>query len=438
MDSCVHFSTVRDLRCTTSLRCPTFRSLAPVVRQRMAPPTKMGTCRQRSQLSKWSPQRARWFTFPDSRPRHLLRNRGWPGALGVITKLTRDVQPRFMMQQYVYENLPLSELKEHFDAIESAAYSVSLFTDWQKDRINEVWLKKRMEEGRALDAPKEFFGAKRASRNLHPIADLPAENCTEQLGVPSPWYERLPHFRMGLDTQCGQRIAVRILCAARARDRGPFWRWNAYGQVAPYLMISEIRAIAADDLWMSPCYRQPCVTIHFTWQQDWPSVSRLLPIIERELAPFNPPSHWGKLFTMTAVTCLDSLIHVELRISALRRTRWACDSPDCCAVARRCTRFASMRSLLWHRCYNSSHQRASIRGLPISRQKRWQSRCFSFSVRHTRVMSIVDVHGWIELNADKLQRFTNRIVSDRCSTTRLSGPPQKRNPPFRQDAAASV
>ena len=33
------------------------------------------------------------------------------GALGVITKVTLDVQPAYTMQQYVYENLPLSEMK---------------------------------------------------------------------------------------------------------------------------------------------------------------------------------------------------------------------------------------------------------------------------------------------------------------------------------------
>src|SRR5947207_5549060 len=71
------------------------------------------------------------------------------GALGVITKITLDIQPTFMMQQYVYENLPLSEMRDHFDAIESSAYSVSLFTDWQKQRINEVWIKSRVEEGQA-------------------------------------------------------------------------------------------------------------------------------------------------------------------------------------------------------------------------------------------------------------------------------------------------
>jgi xylitol oxidase len=64
------------------------------------------------------------------------------------------------------------------------------------------------------------------------------------------------------------------------------------------LLISEIRTIAADELWMSPAYKRDSVAIHFTWKQDWPSVSRVLPVIEKELEPFQPRPHWGKLFTM--------------------------------------------------------------------------------------------------------------------------------------------
>jgi alditol oxidase len=64
-------------------------------------------------------------------------------------------------------------------------------------------------------------------------------------------------------------------------------------------LITEIRTIAADRLWMSPCYEQDCVTIHFTWKPDWPAVQRLLPIIEKELAPFAARPHWGKLFTVS-------------------------------------------------------------------------------------------------------------------------------------------
>jgi alditol oxidase len=221
------------------------------------------------------------------------------GALGVVTKITLDLQPTFMMKQYVYENLPLSEMKEHFDAIEASGYSVSLFTDWQKKRINEVWIKSRVGTGQSFDATPELFGAKLATRNLHPITALSAENCTEQMGVPGPWYERLPHFRMGFTPSAGNELQAEyfvprqhaieaILAIERLRD-----------QVSPHLLISEIRTIAADDLWMSPCYKQPSVTIHFTWKPDWPAVSKLLPVVERELSPFQVRPHWGKLFTVS-------------------------------------------------------------------------------------------------------------------------------------------
>jgi xylitol oxidase len=221
------------------------------------------------------------------------------GSVGVITKVTLDVQPTYMMRQYVYENLPLSEMKDHFDAIESSAYSVSLFTDWQNSRVREVWLKSRDDAGKGFQATPEFFGAKLATRNLHPISELSAENCTEQMGVPGPWYERLPHFRMGFTPSAGkelqseyfvprQHAVEAILAIERLRD-----------QISPHLLISEIRTIAADNLWMSPCYEQPSVTIHFTWKQDWPAVSKLLPVIEKELTVFAARPHWGKLFAMS-------------------------------------------------------------------------------------------------------------------------------------------
>ena len=219
------------------------------------------------------------------------------GTLGVITKVSLDIQPTFQMRQYVYENLPLAEMKNHFDAIEGSGYSVSLFTDWQKQRINEVWIKSRVEPEQAFDAPPEFFGAKRATRNLHPIAELSAENCTEQMGVPGPWYERLPHFRMGFTPSAGKELQSEYFVPRQHAVEAILAVEQLRDQVSPHLLISEIRAIAADDLWLSPCYQQPCVTIHFTWKQDWPAVRKLMPIIEKELAPFNARPHWGKLFT---------------------------------------------------------------------------------------------------------------------------------------------
>jgi len=224
------------------------------------------------------------------------------GALGVITKVTLDIQPTYTMKQWVYENLPLDQFKQHFDAIEASAYSVSLFTDWQNKKFSEVWIKSRTERGHEFSAPKDFYGSTPATKNLHPIVELSAENCTEQLGVPGPWYERLPHFRMGFTPSAGKELQSEffvprqnavdaILAVEKLRD-----------QITPHLMISEIRTIAADNLWMSPAYKQPCVAIHFTWKQDWPNVSKLLPVIEKELAPYKARPHWGKLFTISPAT----------------------------------------------------------------------------------------------------------------------------------------
>ncbi len=220
------------------------------------------------------------------------------GALGVMTKVTLDIQPTFEMRQDVYENMPLAQLRDHFEEILSAGYSVSLFTDWQHKRVNEVWLKRKIEKGPSLEARPEFYGAKRATKDLHPIIDLSAENCTEQMGVPGPWYERLPHFRMGFTPSSGKELQAEyfvprknaveaILAVERLRD-----------EISPHLLISELRTIDADQLWMSTCYQRASLAIHFTWKQDWPTVRKVLPRIEKELAPFNARPHWGKLFTL--------------------------------------------------------------------------------------------------------------------------------------------
>ena len=220
------------------------------------------------------------------------------GAFGVITKITLDVQPTFQMTQVVYENLSFSQLEHHLDDIFASGYSVSVFTDWQNHRATQVWVKRRVDQGSPVDLHADFYGAKPATRNLHPLAGHSAENCTEQMGVPGPWYERLPHFRMNFTPSSGAELQseyfvpldkgyAAILAVEQLRD-----------QITPHLFITEFRTIAADDLWISPCYQQPCLTLHFTWKPEWPAVKKILPLIEEKLAPFGARPHWAKLFTM--------------------------------------------------------------------------------------------------------------------------------------------
>ena len=227
------------------------------------------------------------------------------GGLGVVTKVTLDLVPTFKMRQYVYENLPLAQLSTHFEAIMGHDYSVSLFTDWQKKLISEVWLKQRI-DGAATSGTgqgaADFFGATLARKNLHPIADLSAENCTEQMGVAGPWYERLPHFRMGFTPSSGKELQSEYFVPRRNAVDAILAIERLRDSVTPHLMISELRTIDGDNLWMSPCYKQPSLAIHFTWKPDWPSVRKVLPLIEKELAPFGARPHWGKLFTMAPAT----------------------------------------------------------------------------------------------------------------------------------------
>ncbi|WP_133273437.1 D-arabinono-1,4-lactone oxidase [Hymenobacter radiodurans] len=223
------------------------------------------------------------------------------GALGVVTKLTLAMEPTFQLRQDVYENLPLTQVCEHFAAIQASAYSVSLFTDWQDERITQVWLKQRLVPGAPLQpAPSEFFGAQRATQDLHPLAGLSPVNCTEQMGVPGPWHDRLPHFRLGFTPSSGQELQSEYFVPLRHAQEAIRAVARLHEHLRPSLQVSEMRTVAADALWLSPCYQQDSLAIHFTWKPDWAAVSRVLPLLERELSPFGVRPHWGKLFTLSA------------------------------------------------------------------------------------------------------------------------------------------
>lgn len=217
------------------------------------------------------------------------------GALGIVTKLTLNVVPAFQISQSLYENLPMEQLQEHFDDVYSCAYSVSLFTDWKTSSINQVWLKRVDSD---VPAASEYYGAKLATTKLHPVPGMSPEYCSEQLGEPGPSCDRLPHFRMEFTPSAGEELQSEFFVAREHAYEALLAINSMRDHIAPHLFISEIRTIAADDLWMSPSYKQASVGIHFTWKPDWEAVRKVLPMIEEKLAPFHARPHWGKLFTM--------------------------------------------------------------------------------------------------------------------------------------------
>lgn len=220
------------------------------------------------------------------------------GALGVLTRVTLNLLPTFQVAQSVYRDLSFDHLKDSFEGIFGAGYSVSLFTDWQHHRATQVWIKRRVTPGESYKWPAEFYSAKLATKKMHPIEGHPAEACTDQLGVPGPWYERLPHFKMNFTPSSGRELQTEylvpqehaydaIVAVEKLRDR-----------ITPHLFVTELRTIAPDDLWMSTAYQRPSMAIHFTWKPEWPAVREILPLIEQQLGPFGPRPHWAKLFTV--------------------------------------------------------------------------------------------------------------------------------------------
>ncbi|MFH5831029.1 FAD-binding protein [Halalkalibaculum sp. DA384] len=221
------------------------------------------------------------------------------GGVGVVTSLTLNIEPTYEVEQYVYRDLSAKHLETHFDDIMSGAYSVSLFTDFRNNTINQVWMKNRLDDDIEFRAEDTLFDARLTDRHMHPIAEISAENCTRQMGIPGPWHQRLPHFRMDFTPSSGDELQSEFFVPREHAWDAVAELFKLSDRIAPHLLISEIRTIDADNLWMSPCYRQPSVALHFTWKPDWPSVKKVLPLIEERLAPYDVRPHWGKLFTLS-------------------------------------------------------------------------------------------------------------------------------------------
>ncbi|MFI2432878.1 FAD-binding protein [Streptomyces sp. NPDC018693] len=211
------------------------------------------------------------------------------GALGVVTALTLDLEPFYEVEQQVFTELPLAGLD--FEAVAGAAYSVSLFTDWRAPGFRQVWVKRRTDQ-----APVDFPWAAPATEKLHPVPGMPAENCTEQFGVPGPWHERLPHFRAEFTPSSGAELQSEYLMERSTAVEVLYAIDRIRETVAPVLQTCEVRTVAADEQWLSPAYGRDSVAVHFTWVEDVRAVLPVVREVEAALAPFAARPHWGKVF----------------------------------------------------------------------------------------------------------------------------------------------
>lgn len=217
------------------------------------------------------------------------------GALGFVTRIELDVEPSFSVAQTVYRTLPLDEVLQAFDHVTSLGYSVSLFTTWREpDVVDQLWLKRRVD--RDDPAPSTVLDALPSTVAMHPIAGVDARYCTPQLGEPGPWLDRLPHFQLQFTPSNGDELQTEYLLPRRTAVAALREVRGMADEIAPLLQVTEIREIAADDLWLSGAFQTDAVGIHFTWLPEQAAVDALVPRIEERLLPLGARPHWGKRF----------------------------------------------------------------------------------------------------------------------------------------------
>lgn len=221
---------------------------------------------------------------------------GWVvslGALGVVTRIELAVEPTYEVAQTVFAGLDLDAVESDFDAVFSAATSVSVFTRWRPEPDAQLWLKRRLDrEGAWPGGPA--FGVPERTAPLHPLEQLDPVHCNPQLGQPGPWHERLPHFHADFTPSAGDEIqAEYLLPRDRAVEAIRAIR-TLHAIITPLLHVTEIRTMRADDLWLSPAYGVDTVGIHFTWHRD-ERIFDVLPAIEEIVMPLGARPHWGKV-----------------------------------------------------------------------------------------------------------------------------------------------
>jgi len=237
------------------------------------------------------------------------------GALGPISRVTLAVEPTYLVRQDTYRALSWDALLSDVGAIFHAGYSVSIFTDWVSD-VSDLWVKTRMDAGTSvLD---DLYGALRETSQRNVLDGV--DNMTVQGGVPGPWSERLPHFRIDATPSNGDEIQTEYLVAMEDAAEALVAVRALGDQIAPALLISELRTVAGDELWLSTAYGRDSLCIHFTWKNLPTEVNAVIPHIEAALAPFAARPHWGKVNGIDLAT-IESLYErlPEFRALAGRR-----------------------------------------------------------------------------------------------------------------------
>ena len=214
------------------------------------------------------------------------------GLGGIVYQYELKIEQTFKIRQVIYPEIPLDVLQRNFNQIMGTAYSVSYFTDWSSTQVGNLWCKFRDDE----KIPESVGGSSQADKKYHPIPSVDPVACTDQLGEPGDWHQRLSHFKLEFTPSVGEEIQTEFFVDRKDAAAAIEAVAKLGEEIAPLLWITELRTIAADEIWLSGAYQRDSLAIHFTWKKD----DAIYPVIEKveaALRPFNYRPHWGKVFT---------------------------------------------------------------------------------------------------------------------------------------------
>ena len=207
------------------------------------------------------------------------------GALGVVTGLTLRLRPAFSMIQHVHERVPLDADRRRPGGVHDARLQRlpvhRLGGPAVRGRLGQASGLRRRAGHLARPSPAAGGLGRCLHRAAHRGAVAPA-------AAPLP---ARPDSPSGDELQTEYFVPWEDAPAAIATV-------TALGaHIRPVLLLTEIRSVAADRLWLSPFCGRDSLAIHFSWRNDWEAVRAVLPLLEEALAPYQARPHWGKLFT---------------------------------------------------------------------------------------------------------------------------------------------
>ncbi|MBI1377317.1 MAG: FAD-binding protein [Frankiales bacterium] len=236
--------------------------------------------------------RVRLVRADGSTSEHRRGDAGFPatvlslGAAGIAVDMDLDLVPEFWIRQ-TREPVSLPDLLDDAEHILSEGYSVSIFTRWAATEQSEVLRKTAVDPGSpgplpAASVPSLLLGD---GDNLTPTDE------------PLLWHDGLPHFRLDHQPSFGAEIQSEWFVPRERTAASLHAVAQLAPELAPHLLVSEIRSIAADELWLSPAQGRDSTCLHFTWKQHPEAVARLVRQVGTLLEPHSARPHWGKVFT---------------------------------------------------------------------------------------------------------------------------------------------